>query len=137
MTDRMTAKEVISDLRLMGPQDLCVIFAYLGEHLFGCETADGNVVLRSVTTERAQRFLCELSEEARKSESTEVPLRAELSTRLSVTGCGVRRQDREEQPRWKSDPVCPDCNHVHEGRAECSKYLGEGKFCKCESKVTA
>ncbi len=35
------------------------------------------------------------------------------------------------------DPLCPDCRHVHEGRTECKKYLGEGKFCPCESKVTA
>ncbi len=41
----------------------------------------------------------------------------------------------ERRPR--PDPNCPDCNHVHEGRNECSRYLGEGKFCRCESKVTA
>lgn len=35
------------------------------------------------------------------------------------------------------DHVCPDCHHEHEGRNECSKYLGEEKFCHCESKVTA
>jgi hypothetical protein len=35
------------------------------------------------------------------------------------------------------DHVCPDCHHEHEGRNECSHYLGEEKFCHCESKVTA
>lgn len=32
---------------------------------------------------------------------------------------------------------CSDCDHEHEGKTECSKYLGEGKFCRCESKVMA
>lgn len=32
---------------------------------------------------------------------------------------------------------CPDCHHEHEGRGECKVYLGEGRFCLCESKVTA
>lgn len=35
------------------------------------------------------------------------------------------------------DPLCPDCRHEHEGKTECKKYLGEGRFCPCESKVTA
>jgi len=35
------------------------------------------------------------------------------------------------------DHSCPECQHEHEGRTECSKYLGEGKFCRCEAKVTA
>lgn len=35
------------------------------------------------------------------------------------------------------DHTCPDCHHEHEGRNECSHYLGEGKFCHCESKVPA
>jgi hypothetical protein len=42
---------------------------------------------------------------------------------------------RPAQPRW--DRTCPDCAHEHEGRNDCGKYLGEGKFCQCESKVTA
>lgn len=33
--------------------------------------------------------------------------------------------------------VCPDCDHEHEGKTECKKYLGEGRFCPCESKVPA
>ncbi len=35
------------------------------------------------------------------------------------------------------DHTCPDCGHEHEDKAECKKYLGEGRFCPCESKVTA
>lgn len=35
------------------------------------------------------------------------------------------------------DHTCPDCHHEHESRDECKKYLGEGRFCPCESKVTA
>ena len=33
--------------------------------------------------------------------------------------------------------ACSECGHEHEGKNECSKYLGEGKFCHCESRVTA
>jgi len=36
-----------------------------------------------------------------------------------------------------TDPTCPDCVHEHEGREECGKYLGEGKFCHCPTKVPA
>ena len=39
--------------------------------------------------------------------------------------------------RTGRDHICPDCGHVHEGKTECTHYLGEGKFCKCEAKVTA
>jgi hypothetical protein len=35
------------------------------------------------------------------------------------------------------DHTCPDCGHEHEAKEYCSKYLGEGKFCQCESRVTA
>jgi hypothetical protein len=35
------------------------------------------------------------------------------------------------------DHTCPDCGHEHEDKAECKHYLGEGRFCPCESKVTA
>lgn len=34
-----------------------------------------------------------------------------------------------------TDLCCPDCRHEHEGRDECGHYLGEGKFCKCPTKV--
>jgi len=35
------------------------------------------------------------------------------------------------------DYSCPECGHEHEGQRECKKYLGEGRFCPCEVKVTA
>lgn len=35
------------------------------------------------------------------------------------------------------DYTCPECQHEHESKSECSKYLGEGRFCHCEAKVTA
>jgi hypothetical protein len=35
------------------------------------------------------------------------------------------------------DYVCPDCGHEHEDKTECKKYLGEGRFCPCETRVTA
>ena len=35
------------------------------------------------------------------------------------------------------DHRCPECHHEHEGRGECKVYLGEGRFCLCEAKVTA
>ena len=35
------------------------------------------------------------------------------------------------------DHICPDCGHEHEDKRECKKYLGEGRFCPCESKVPA
>lgn len=49
----------------------------------------------------------------------------------------ARCAEVRDLPRRPHDAMCPDCDHEHEGRTECSKYLGEGKFCHCESKVTA
>ena len=34
------------------------------------------------------------------------------------------------------DHSCPECKHEHEDKTECKKYLGEGRFCPCETKVT-
>ena len=54
---------------------------------------------------------------------------------LAEPRLAVKLTRRQEQPRW--DRTCPDCDHEHEGRNACEKYLGEGKFCQCESKVHA
>lgn len=45
----------------------------------------------------------------------------------------VRDQVRDQV----RDHACDDCRHEHQGKTECGHYLGEGKFCKCEAKVTA
>jgi len=44
---------------------------------------------------------------------------------------------RAPSPPRPRDHTCPDCGHEHEGRHECKAYIGEGRFCPCESKVTA
>ncbi len=44
---------------------------------------------------------------------------------------------QEARPATRFDHTCSDCGHVHEDKAECKVYLGEGRFCPCESKVAA
>ena len=127
----MTARELLSDLRRMGPQSLEVLFTYLANHWYEFRLENGTLVRHSDAI-GAREFLLECAAAAKLSpdvESTEVSIAAGSRPRPQVI--------RQEQPRWKSDPVFPDCDHVHEGRDECAKYLGEGKFCRCESRVTA
>lgn len=133
----MNVPELVSDLPL-GPGEVRsnLLFArllmhYLGDHLRDVTLADGRY-LCSVGDFVA---LCqEVVEEIRKighsPESTEVSLRLECGTGTKVTSPAPQR-------RYSRSFTCPDCDHEHEGREECGKYLGEGKFCHCPSKVAA
>jgi hypothetical protein len=128
----MTASEIIADLRAMGAQDVRVIFHFLANRAIEARLAEGQRIC-DVTDVVA--WLRELAEAARV---TEVLAPAELRTRPKVMGEFVITDPPKEQPRWDRDPHrCEDCFHVHTGRYECTEYLGEGRFCKCSTRVTA
>lgn len=120
----MNARELIADLRLLGPQDLNVVFHYLAARVYDARLAGG---LPLSDAHDFKLWLEELGEASKHSpilESTEVLVQPGNGTSPKVT--------RAPQPRW--DRSCPDCGHEHEDRSECKKYLGEGKFCPCETK---
>jgi hypothetical protein len=121
----MTASDLISNLRQCGPQSLSVILHYIADRVYEAELPNG-AALRDATDFKA--WLVDLADEARNVDGMEIP--GETENRPAVRGTR-----RLQQPRW--DRTCPDCDHEHEGRNDCGKYLGEGKFCQCESKVTA
>ena len=118
----MTASELIAELRLMGPQDPNVIFQYLADHVYEAElpTSLNGPPRRVRDASDFREWLLELAEAAKPARCVSPALR--------------QTQIPAQQPR---DHRCPDCGHVHEGRDECGKYLGEEKFCPCESRVTA
>lgn len=107
-----------------------LLLSYLADHIYVAELANGARVLDASDFSQWCR---ELAEEARKigqfSDSTEVSLRLESRTSPKV-------MPPPPQLRWEPH-TCPDCFHVHEDRDECGKYLGEGEFCHCPSKVAA
>jgi hypothetical protein len=132
----MTAKEVIDDLRAMGPQDVRVIFHYLADRAIDARLAEGQ---RICDVSDVVAWLRELAEAAKESEGNSSESDGTFRTRPKVT-------ERPAQARWAeaayNDAMaerarCPDCFHVHSGRYECTEYLGEGRFCKCSSKVPA
>jgi len=127
----MTAKELIADFRLMGSQDLTVIFGYLGDHLHDCTLADGRPLSNSDLI-GMKEFFRELSIAALNRESTKVQPAGELRTRPKVTG------RVQEQPRYRSNSLeCPVCGHVHQGDGECAQWIGQGRYCSCKLEVTA
>ena len=110
----MTATEFVNHLAPVEMKRLALIFASLADRMHSFRLADGQR-LNDVTD------VCALLRE----------LSAALEFRDSSNGALVP----PPQARWKT--TCPDCHHEHEGRTDCSKYLGEEKFCRCETKVTA
>ena len=133
----MTGTELVHYFRSLAPPSLdpdliCarLLLRYLADQVYEARTADGRSVrdISDIST-----WLRELADEARKiaqiSPGTNVPFAAESRPGPKVT-------TPLAQLRYDSS-LCPDCGHEHEGREECAKYLGEGKFCHCSSKVAA
>jgi hypothetical protein len=122
----MTAVDLIANLRALGPQELPVILHFLADHALEGRLTEGQR-LCDVTDFKA--WLRELAEAFRNSE----PVPEALAHSAFVTGAAPFLGGKVLSTKY----ICPDCHHEHEGRNECSKYLGEEKFCHCESKVTA
>jgi hypothetical protein len=123
----MNSRELISNLQALGPQDHHVLFTYLADHVHEARLNDGICLL-----DRSDfaAWLRELAREARNC--------VQASTRVSVMP-GLRTSPRVISPaaQRRYDHVCPDCDHEHRSREECGFYLGEGRFCHCESKAAA
>jgi hypothetical protein len=123
----MTARELLDEILSQGPPsdvlplECRLIFRQVADNLH-------QVRLRNGT---ALRDLSDVTEFFRELVAELAPRPANGRTRPALV------QHLEQRPQWKTDPVCPECDHVHESRNECSKYLGEGKICHCEAKVTA
>ncbi len=109
----MTAKEFVCHLAPVELERLASIFNFLAEHEHELQLASGQPLNDGLDFAAFLR---------------EVAAALQFPDRGKVT-------ERQPQARW--DRTCPDCDHEHEGKTECSHYLGEGKFCRCESKVTA
>jgi hypothetical protein len=124
----MTAKELISTFRILGPQEASVIFTYLADQVYDAKLATGQRILDATDFTAWLRELAEAAKVSDFSQSTQVSSGTEFGTSPKV-------MPRPPQPRW--DRSCPDCGHEHEGRNDCAKSLGEGKFCQCESRVSA
>lgn len=113
----MTAPELIAELRALGGSpDAARIFLHLAEHVYEARLANG---ARLLDASDFKEWLVELAEEAKIPRPPYFPARAAPS------------------PQTRYDHICPDCGHEHEGRTDCGKYLGEEKFCPCESRVRA
>ncbi len=132
----MNPHDLLSDFPL-GPGDplatlltLKQFSRYLADHVYQSTIHSGERVGSDPTT--TMIWLRELSDECRTKAAPGAP---SLELRLEQI-------PRTPPAQVRCDPTCPDCIHVHEGRViagrqECGHYLGEGKFCPCESKVTA
>jgi hypothetical protein len=127
----MTARDLISDYRSLGPQDPHIFPAYVADHLYECRLNSGGRINDLMDF---KIFLCELAEAWRMAEFPEGTV-FPASTKVLQMAESRPRVTPMPQRRW--DHVCPDCDHEHEEREKCNRYLGEGKFCQCPSKVTA
>ena len=134
----MTSRDLVAELRLLGPQDQNVIFAFIADHLYECRLNTG---ARLNDAMDFKLFLHEVSEAWRVAEfpegtvfppSTKVHLAADSGTRPKVT----RRDLPAPHPRW-NDSTCPRCGHVHEGVGECGVSMGKDRICRCELEVSA
>lgn len=122
----MTARELLDEILSQGPPsdalplECRLIFRQLADNLHQVRLRNGSA-LRDLSDVR--EFFLELVAELAPRNGKPVGPRLEIQ--------------QQQQPRWKTDPICPECDHVHESRNECSKYLGEEKICHCQAKVTA
>lgn len=116
----MNAKELISDLRRAGPQELAVIFHFVADRLHSLRLMDGQRINDQIDF---AVLLRELGEAARISpenpESTEVQSAAVSRTSPLVTS------------------ICMKCYHVHEKEGECGVDLGKGGRCDCRAELSA
>jgi hypothetical protein len=116
-TQTMTPKELVSRLAPVELERLRLIFLFLAANAHELRT---NADCRLLDASDWKEFLHEVADE------------------LAEAGQGRTAQmDSRLLPRPALDHTCPDCGHEHEDKTECKKYLGEGRFCPCESKVTA
>jgi hypothetical protein len=109
----MTARDYISNLRLMGAQPLEVFFQYCVDHCYEWRLRTGAGLCDALDY---RQFFRECVEEAQRPESidsTEVLPVIERSTGLEVTeGCRI-------------------CNHVHLEPEKCGAWMGQGRYCTC------
>lgn len=108
----MTPKEIVDLLAPMDLERLRAIFLFIARNSNELTTLSG-MHLRDGTDWK--EFLHELGDALAE--------KAFLSRQSS-------------HPFKAYDRTCPDCKHEHEDKTECKKYLGEGRFCPCETKVT-
>lgn len=125
----MNAQEVIARFRLMGPQDPNVLYTFFADHAREFTLMSGDYLHEPLHWSLFFRELAVESHTIPSFDEVPSPPALELRTALQTT--------RTPQVRWPTEPACPDCDHVHEGRGECGHYLGEEKFCHCPSKVSA
>lgn len=113
----MTPKELVTRLAPVELERLRSIFLFIAAnaHELRCESG---TQLRDASDWK--EFLHEVGD-------------ALAEAAAAVPGCISPRMNL----RPLRDHTCPDCGHEHEDKAECKKYLGEGRFCPCESKVPA
>ena len=111
----MTPKQTAAELRAVGHQDLNVTLNSLADQIPKACFESGARVLDASDF---SQWLREVAECWRNP--TAAPAPRQIMGQFTVR-----------------DYACPDCGHEHEAKAECKFYLGEGRFCPCESKVTA
>jgi hypothetical protein len=129
----MNARELVFDLRLLGPQDQNVIFAFIATRAFQLRLNSGGRINDLMDF---KLFLHELSEAWRFADFQEGVV-SPPSVKLQVLPeCRPRAKvARMPQQRWHD--VCVRCGHVHEGIGECGVSIGAGRFCRCELEVSA
>ena len=128
----MTARDLISDYRSLGPQDPHIFPAYLADKLYDMRLNSGGRINDLMDF---KLLLCELAEAWRMAEFPNGTIFPPGLKVQQIQNRSSRSGAAKPQRRW--DHVCPDCDHEHEGRETCDRYLGEGRFCKCPSKVPA
>lgn len=108
----MTPSELMRGVEKLGEAPLSVKLLFIANRILSITTEDGRS-LRDMSDVRQAAIDCYHAQLALEQEA---------------------RRPADPAPR---DYTCPECGHEHETRDECKKYLGEGKFCPCEAKVTA
>jgi hypothetical protein len=130
----MNARELVSELLLIGPQDKNVEYAYIANRMFGLRLNSGGPLHDLMDF---KLFLHELSEAWRFAEFPE-GTRFPESPKLQVLPELSPRATAARMPRhYETIDVCIRCGHVHEGAAQCGVSIGEGRFCRCELEVSA
>jgi len=129
----MNARELVSELRQLGPQDKNVEYAYIADRMYGLRLNSG---ARLHDLMDFKLFLHELSEAWRVAEFPEGTIFPPSLNLLTMPECKPRSKAvRMPQERWAD--VCVRCGHVHEGVGECGVWIGAGRFCRCELEVSA
>jgi hypothetical protein len=107
---------------------------YFAEHLHEWRLNDGMCLLDRSDFAAGLR---ELAYAARKAENPDTEaLVMTTGSQLAQSVDGGRPASLPRyRPAWERHN-CPDCGHEHEGKIECGFYLGEEKFCRCESKAS-